>query len=257
MNVLLTNDDGIYAEGIRKAYQYLKDAGHNVYVSAPATEQSGVSHSINYNRPLRVEEIYFNGEFFGYSINGSPADCVKIGYSELYKNVAFDFVISGLNPGENIGRDIYWSGTMAAAAEGTLAKIRSLAVSLILTNKEYRYDTGGKFIVDYIEKIKNISFPKDLYLNINIPNLDYSELNGYKYTNQGDKKYTDGYTEYYDERGKKHYWLKGYGFKSEIYVEEYNKNDDYLVVEEGYVSISPLNIRLTDKEFIEYLTNNA
>lgn len=249
MNILVSNDDGINADGIHILVNSLKSAGHSVYVSAPMKEESGTGHGVTLHRPLRVKEIYGkDGIFFGNAIDGKPTDCIKIGYWGIYKDIKFDLVVSGINNGENLGNDVLYSGTVSAAAEGALLGMKSIAVSLVSPKDNPDYESAAKFVVEYIESIAELKFPANTLLNINIPNIDYDSLKGYKYTIQGDRRYIDNFIERVDPRGNKYYWLGG---EAEEY--EDNPDADFMVVKEGYVSITPINLDLTDKNFLAEL----
>lgn len=247
MNILVSNDDGIHSEGIKELVLALKKAGHNVYVSAPKFEQSGTGHGVTLHRPLRVENYIIDGEVFGVSIDGTPSDCVKLAYWGIYKDVKFDLLISGINKGVNLGSDVLYSGTVSAAAEGALLGIKSIAVSLEYNEKEMNYKHAAVFIKDFITKIGNLPFPRDVLLNVNVPNISADEVKGVKYTCQGDRKYRDDFIERTDPRGNKYYWLGGEVLES---FENKEQNIDFVALKEGYISITPLNLDLTDRSFL-------
>ena len=131
MNILISNDDGIYAEGIKVLVSYLQDAGHTTYVVAPLEEQSGTGHGITLHQPLRVKKVFRDDNLFGYSVSGKPADTIKVALAHLYEEKEIDFIISGINRGANLGTDLFYSGTFAAASEGTFGKKIQL-LSLLL-----------------------------------------------------------------------------------------------------------------------------
>lgn len=248
MKILISNDDGINALGLKTLVRELKLKGHEVLVSAPMKEESGTGHGVTLHRPLRVSEVYENGEFFGYSVDGKPTDCVKIAYWGIYKNEKIDIMISGINNGENLGNDVLYSGTVSAAAEAALLGLKAIAVSLVSPGKDADYSNAAKFVCDYIENIKDIEFPKHTLLNINIPNFKINNIKGYKYTIQGDRSYVDDFIERYDPRGNKYYWLGG-----EAKEYEENPESDFMVVKDGYITITPINLNLTDRHFLDML----
>lgn len=249
MKILVSNDDGIYADGIYALVEQLKSSGHEVYVSAPMKEESGTGHGVTLHRPLRVKEVYDDGEeLFGYAVDGKPTDCVKIAYWGIYKNVKFDIMISGINNGENLGNDVLYSGTVSAAAEAALLGLKSVAVSLVSPGKNPDFKHAARFVAEYIEEIKELEFPRNTLLNINIPNLPYEHIKGYKYTIQGDRRYVDDFIERDDPRGNKYYWLGG-----EAKEYEENPEADFIVEKEGYITITPINLNLTDREFLNAL----
>ncbi len=249
MNILVSNDDGIYAEGIKVLVNTLRKSKYNVYVVAPKKEESGTGHGITLHRPLRVEEVKRGEDFFGYSVDGKPTDCVKLGYWGIYKDIKFDFIISGINRGQNLGNDLLYSGTVSAAAEGAMLGIKSIAISLdIREDKKEFYNTAAEFLLVFLEKIKNVEFPKDSLLNVNVPSLPADKIKGIRYTEQGDRKYRDDFIERIDPRGNKYYWLGG-----EVIESETGGNVDFNIVKEDYISITPINLNLTDKNFLEML----
>ncbi len=249
MNILISNDDGIYAKGIKVLANHLREAGHFVYIIAPLEEQSGTSHGITLHHPLRVKKSYRKGEFFGYSVSGKPADTIKVALSSLYKNIDFDFIISGINHGGNLGTDIHYSGTFAAASEGALWGKRAIAISLFVDSLEPHFDTAGLFITKYLEEIKDIDFPKGSLLNINVPNIPMEEIKGIKYTKQSNRKFKENLIERTDSQGKTYYWLGGAPV-----LGDYVEDSDILAVNDGYISITPTKLDLYNGEFRELLT---
>lgn len=244
MRMLLTNDDGVFSEGIRVLYKYLKNLG-KIYVVVPETEKSATSHSINLSFPLRVNEIKMDN-FSCYIVNGTPVDCVKIGIKKIIKD-KIDFVISGINRGPNLGMDILYSGTVAAAFEGAILGIPSLAIS-IADYKNFKFETAASITVKILEKLKEIKFPQDTILNINIPNKNINEIKGIKITYQSKARFEEKYEKRKDPRGNVYFWLKG-NFK-EI---EGEKESDVEAIKTGYVSITPLHLDLTNFSFLNQL----
>lgn len=248
MNILVSNDDGIHAKGIEVLVKKLRKAGHTTCVAAPLRESSGTGHGVTLHRPLRVIDYYKNNEHFGYAIDGKPSDCVKLGYWGLFEGIKFDFIISGINKGENLGSDVLYSGTVSAASEGALIGIRAIAVSAITRGQAPDYDTAADFLVKYLEDINDVEFPRDSFLNINVPNIGKENIKGYKYTKQGDRKYEDNFIERIDPQGNKYYWLGG-----EAVEYENDPKVDFNIVKSGYISITPINLNLTDENFMDTL----
>ncbi|BDU51008.1 5'/3'-nucleotidase SurE [Haliovirga abyssi] len=248
MNILISNDDGIHAKGIEVLHDCLKEAGHNVYVIAPAKEESGTGHGVTLHRPLRLQKINKNNIHFGYAVDGKPSDCIKLGYWGVFKDKKIDMIISGINRGENLGTDVLYSGTVSAAAEGALSGVRSIAVSLYKPSENPNYETAGKFLVKFLEEIDELEFPKESLLNINVPDLKFEDILGYKYTKQGDRKYIDNFIERDDPRGDKYYWLGG-----EVCETGDDPNYDFNVVKSNYISVTPINLDLTDYKFLSNL----
>jgi 5'-nucleotidase len=248
MNILISNDDGIYAEGIKILANYLEKAGHNVFVVAPSEEQSGTGHGITLHQPLRLKEVERDGKFFGYSVSGKPADTVKVALTHLYDEKEIDFVISGINRGANLGTDLFYSGTFAAASEGTFWGKNAIALSLVVNNTDLYFETAGEFITKYLDEIDGIIFPKGTLLNINVPNLPMEEIKGVKYTRQSNRKFKEKLLERVDSQGNKYFWLGGSPITG-----DHVENSDVQATEEGYISITPVKLNLYDSELEELL----
>jgi len=245
--ILVSNDDGIYSEGIKILVEYFKK-NYKIYVIAPLEEQSGTGHGITLNHPLRVIKTLRDREFFGYSVNGKPADCVKVGINHIYKDIDFDYVIAGINKGANLGTDLYYSGTFAAASEAVFYNKKAIALYLCGNNTKLHFETAGEFIVKYLQKLENLDFPKLSLLNINIPNIPTSKVKGIKYTAQSNKKFKNNFTERIDLQGNKYFWLGGREISGKRV-----KNSDLEAIKDSYISITPVNIDLYSKEFKEKL----
>jgi len=244
---LITNDDGIYAPGIHALVDLLTKYGQ-VFVVAPNQERSGVSHGITVNRPLRIDKVtMFHSVDAAYVIDGTPADCVKLALEALKLDV--DYVISGINAGANLGADIFYSGTVAAAFEGALQNIPSLAISLchLEHNHPPHYDTAVHFLSEILFTVQ-LSCPPSGLLNINIPSLPLEQINGIKITKSSLSRYKNEFEERVDPRGKPYYWMKGVPFQP--YASD---DDDFSAVANHYVSITPLRIDPTDFSAIEQL----
>lgn len=246
MKILLSNDDGIFAKGIEALASTLIEKGHDVYVVAPDENSSGTGHGLTLDKPLRYRKYNLNGKFFGYSVNGKPADCVKLARWEIYRDIEFDFMISGINRGANLGVDLFYSGTFGAASEATLLGIRAISLSLSEPFENGKnYLTAAVFTADFIEKIKNISFPKYRLLNINVPNVKSEEIKGYKFTFQGDRNYKENFDKRFDPKGHEYFWITG-----ENAIESSSSYDsDYSVLKDKYISITPTKLDLTDEIF--------
>ena len=176
---LLTNDDGIFSEGLIALWKYLKKMG-DVCVVVPETERSATAHSINLSTPLRIKEVSLKKGLSAYITDGTPVDCVKIGVKTILKRNP-DFVISGINLGPNLGMDIFYSGTVAAACEGAILGIPSISVS-IAGYKNFKFDDAAKVTIEILKKVIKINFPPDTVLNVNIPNKRKKEIKGIRIT---------------------------------------------------------------------------
>ncbi len=244
MKILLTNDDGIFSEGLKILYENIKKIA-TVYVIVPETERSATSHSINLLNPLRVNEVKID-KFKCWVINGTPVDCVKIGIKELIKD-KIDMVVSGINPGPNLGMDILYSGTVSAAGEGAILGIPSISIS-IADYKNFKFNSAARITLKILKKLEKIEFPKDTILNINIPNKELNEIKGIKITYQSESRFDEKYERRTDPRGNIYFWLKG-SFKEA----KGEKESDVNAVKNGYVSITPINLNLTDYLFLNKL----
>jgi len=168
LRILLTNDDGINAPGLYALYKEMKKHG-KVYIVAPDSEKSAVGHAITLSDPLRVENFYKNGEFYGYAVNGTPSDCVKIAYWAL--EITPDILISGINLGSNTGINIIYSGTVSAATEGMFLNIPSFAISLTtFTNPDFTI--AARFAARLSKIILKHGLPKGTLLNVNVPAVE-------------------------------------------------------------------------------------
>lgn len=245
MNILLSNDDGIHAPGIRAMYKALKEAGHTVTVVAPMNEQSGVSSSVTLIMPLRVRKIE-EPEFKGMAVFGSPADCVKLALSNLLETKP-DLVIAGINAGGNTGVDVIYSGTVAAALEGALSGYPSLAVS---------YDAfrlpdiseQARHAVALAEGIDWSQLPKRRVLNLNYPNCPLSESKGLIVCQPAQAPWEDTYEERKDLRGFPYWWVSGYMSADAVGV-----RSDRGLLNQGHITLSPLRFDFSDSELEQQL----
>ena len=238
MLALLTNDDGIEAKGLKALIKEISKIAQ-VLVVAPDREQSATSHSLTLTRPLRLNKI---GEKI-YSIDGTPTDAVMIAFHKVLKKKP-DILISGINSGPNLGDDVTYSGTVAAAIEGTILGIPSIAVSI--TDYDFdKFDNPAKFVKKLAKYVLKNGLPADTFLNVNIP-PHKRPLNKYKITRLGRRVYKDVVVEKIDPRGKNYFWIAG-----QAIVSEGGKDSDFLAIEKGYISITPLHLDWTNYKTIE------
>jgi 5'-nucleotidase len=232
--ILVSNDDGIRAAGIRALAAALECVGE-VWIVAPDREQSACSHSLSLHRPLRVEQLGPRR----FAIDGTPTDCVNLAINGIMP-VRPDLVVSGINHGANMGDDITYSGTVSAAMEGTLLNVPSLAVSLVW-RQELDFTAAARFAQQLAKSVLEYGLPRDTLLNVNVPSIPAAELRGYQVTRQGKRKYGDAIVEKIDPRGKKYYWIGGedLGFIAA-------EGTDFTAVEGGYISVTPLHMDLTN-----------
>ena len=245
MRILLTNDDGIYAEGILALYDSLKTIAQ-VTMVAPDSERSAVGHGITVADPLRVKEFKRDGKLVGYSTSGTPADCVKLGVSTLMK-LKPDIVVSGINAGPNLGINVLYSGTVSGAMEGAILGIPSLAISLGSWG-DCDYGFAARNSATIVSDLISMNLPPGTLLNVNYPAIDENLIKGRKVTFQSKVAWTDRYDKRTDPGNRTYYWLSGK--PNEI---PYEDGSDARAVGDGFISITPLHFDLTDRKLLEKL----
>ena len=236
MRILLTNDDGIEAAGINVLADFLKNNGHKIHIVAPATEQSATSHSITLHEPLRIIEKGENR----FAVNGSPADCVIMAMKVIMKSKV-DLVISGINGGQNMGEDILYSGTVAAALEAMFMGIPAIALSLASYTNQ-KFSTAAYFMNKMLENNLHKLIAENEVFNINIPNVEIAEVKGIKIAPTGHRRYYDFVKEQSDPRGRKIYWIGG-----DLPVWSKEGESDFKAVSQNYISITPIYPDFTKK----------
>ncbi len=242
MKILLSNDDGVMAEGI-KALTIELSKEHDVYVVAPDRERSAAGHSLTLHTPIRVEEL--ESKFGAKRIwitSGTPGDCVKIGINAILNDDEKpDLIISGINHGPNLGTDILYSGTVSCAMEGAMMGYPSIAVSLASMNSEPElFKNVACFMAKFVHKVKEFNFPQKSILNINVPGLMPEDLAGVAITRLGGKMFTDEYDKRVDPRGKVYYWMAG-----ELIKQCENDDSDINALRWNKVSITPITFEMT------------
>jgi len=243
--VMLTNDDGITSPGLYALYQIFQNH-YEVVVVAPATEMSAVGHAITLSDPLRVFDHYRQGEFYGYAVKGTPADCVKIGYWAILKRKP-DIVISGINIGPNTGINTIYSGTVSAATEGAILNIPSFAISLgTFQNPDFTY--AAKFARKLADRLLREGLPEGVFLNVNVPACREKDIRGVAVTRQGSAQYREEFDKRIDPHGRVYYWLTGQKLNKETSVDY-----DDGAVDRNMVSVTPVHYDLTCYEFIDTL----
>lgn len=209
MNILVSNDDGVFALGIRTLANALAAAGHHVTVVCPDRERSATGHGLTLHRPLRVEEAegVFSPAVEAWACSGTPSDCVKLALDAVLPE-APDFVVSGINHGANLGTDVLYSGTVSAAMEGVLEDIPAIAISLAsFTYKNF--SPAAKFAVKLISQLEKHPLNLPVLLNVNIPPVPAGDIQGAVISRQGIRRYYDQFEKRIDPRGKTYYWLAG------------------------------------------------
>ncbi len=243
MKILLTNDDGIYSEGIQILKKYL-DSIAEVTVIAPDRERSTIGHAMTLRKPLRIRKVKINGDFWGFSLNGTPADCVIVGILEITKDKKPDLIVSGINRGPNLGDDIFYSGTVSAAVEGAMRNVPSLAIS-IAGFEDFKFESAALFSQKIAFNLLKNNLPSNLVLNINFPNIDYEEIKGIRITRHGKRVYQDEVKIIHDPQGTTHYWLGG-----ELPEGSIEPDTDVEAIHNNMVSITPLSLNLTNYQMI-------
>jgi len=245
MKVLITNDDGIYAEGLWALYRtFIKK--HSVTVVAPDRERSAVSHAITLHQPLRAKRVNLDGGFPGYAVNGTPADCIKLGVLEIL-GCKPDVVISGINPGANVGVNVNYSGTVAAAKEASLYGVSAIAVS-IQGFETKNLDEAAIFIEKLTEKVVAKGLPFGTFLNVNLPGISVEKVAGVRISRQGTDISTEFFEKRVDPRNRIYYW-QGY----DTNPSGYNQDTDGAALCDKYISITPIKCDMTDYSVIEEL----
>ena len=236
MNLLITNDDGIESEGIAALVRVLQP-NHNVTVVAPNGERSGVGHAISLTEMIRAEECTRFPGIEAVRITGTPADCVKFGVLEVMHH-GVDLVISGINRGQNLGTDVYYSGTVSAAMEAHIMGLPSLAVS-VTDWQATNFDVAANFVADFLNQ--HTPTGRTTW-NINIPNVEKVDIQGVRYTPLGEHIYSDGYEKRLDPLGRSYYWLTGKPLDSARNPEDC----DVVWNRRGYITVTPLLADFTD-----------
>ncbi|XGB43994.1 MAG: 5'/3'-nucleotidase SurE [Nodosilinea sp. LVE1205-7] len=257
MNILISNDDGIFALGIRTLATTLAAAGHQVTVVCPDRERSATGHGLTLHKPIRAEAIeeVFRGDIRAWSCSGTPSDCVKLALGALM-DAPPDVVVSGINHGANLGTDVLYSGTVSAAMEGAIEGIPAIAVSLTsFTQRSFL--PAATFIRELLASHDWFPLSSALLLNVNVPALAMADIKGIKVTRQGVRRYFDQFEQRLDPRGKTYYWLAGevledqqevslhQGWPTELKQIIREFCTDVQAIHEGYISITPLQYNLT------------
>ena len=241
--ILITNDDGIHSPGLQVLASALRPLAHCVIV-APDRDNSAVSHSLTMNRPLKVTRVQEDL----YSLDGTPTDCVAIGLKKILEHPP-DLLVSGINPGPNLGDDIAYSGTVSAAVEGTMYGIPSLAVSLAGTHP-YDFTAAGEVAAWLAAIIMKKGLPENTLLNANVPAVE--TILGVKVTRQGRRLWKNAIQETFDPWGRKHYWIGG-GTPNLDPGEDTDAN----AISAGYISVTPIHLDLTNHAGLDYLKSTC
>lgn len=243
MKILITNDDGIHAQGIQTLAQELSKIA-DLYLAAPDRERSGTGHSITVFDPIKVVKTTFPGINQAWIVSGTPVDCVKIAIARLIEE-KIDLVISGINHGSNLGSDVLYSGTVSAAAEAIIMGCPSLAISLNSDQRESDFGFAAQLTRQLVTALMYWGIEPKTLVNINIPAVERSQIKGIKICKLGLRNYDNLFEERQDPRGNTYYWLGG-----GLLQEEQDQDSDVYAVEHGYVSVTPINLDLTNYPLI-------
>jgi 5'-nucleotidase len=234
MRILLTNDDGVHAPALEALSREFASLGE-VVVVVPDRDQSATSHSLTLHRPLRIREVKPGW----HSVDGTPTDCVLIAYHGLLEHRP-DLVVSGVNHGPNMGEDVFYSGTVAAAIEGAMQGSPAIAASLV-TREPSDFADAARFVRRLAEEAMRRGFGGKKVINVNLPHRPWSEIQGVRLTRLGTRVYSDTLIEKVDPRGRPYYWIGG---RDPVW--ESHEGTDFQAVHAGFVSVTPLSLDLTD-----------
>jgi 5'-nucleotidase len=245
-HILLTNDDGIDANGLYALYKELKKLGE-VTVVAPHVERSAVGHAITISEPIRVLEFNRVDKFHGYAVLGTPADCVKIAIKKIMARKP-DVVVSGINHGSNTATNILYSGTVSAATEGIIMGVPSLAASLTSFDLKSDMSLAAEFTARMVARVLEKGLPPDTLLNINVPSCKKSDVKGVMVTRQGKGRYEEYFEQRTDLSGRAYYWLTG----KKMNLDTEDDVDD-VAVSKNQISVTPVHIDMTNYRMLEVL----
>ena len=245
MHVLIANDDGLYAPGIRLLSEQLAEYSDQVTVVAPDRDRSGASNSLTLDRPIRVEEVD-DGVF---KVFGTPTDCVHIAITGLLGDEP-DMVVSGINAGANMGDDVLYSGTVAAAMEGRFLGLPAMAVSLVYGQAGPRYyETAARAASRLMHRLITEPLPADTILNVNVPDLPWEEIRGFETTRLGHRHRSEDVIPLNDPRGRQFYWIGPPGGEHDN-----GPGTDFNAVRQGFVSVTPIHVDLTRYQALEQIS---
>ena len=249
MKLLISNDDGIFALGIRTLANTLAEAGHDVTVVCPDRERSATGHGLTLHDPIRAEvvESIFHPSVKAWSCSGTPSDCVKLALGALLDRPP-DFVLSGINHGSNLGTDVLYSGTVSAAMEGVIEGIPSIAISLTsFTCQDFQ--PAATFAKKLLTHLAKQPLSEQMLLNVNVPPVKWEEISGVAITRQGIRRYFDTFQKRVDPRGKTYYWLAGEAVEEVEQPEHLHLppeiETDVQAIRKNYITVTPLQYNLT------------
>lgn len=235
--ILLCNDDGVHAPGLAVLERAAHGLSKDVWVVAPQSEQSGASHSLTLHRPLRLHKLGPRR----FAVDGTPTDSVLLAINRILADHKPDLVLSGVNRGGNLGEDVTYSGTIAAAMEATLLGVPAIALSLVSESEETaRWATAEKYLPQVVRKLTKAGWPENVFINVNFPDVAASKVSGVRVTRQGRRKLGDELIERRDPRGRRYFWVGA------VRTEEATKRGtDLAAINARAISVTPLYLYLT------------
>ena len=243
MHLLISNDDGITARGIQVLSGRMSLLG-KVTIVAPDQNRSGASNSLTLESPVRIREIGKRT----FSVSGTPTDCVHIALTGLLKKDP-DMVVSGINAGANLGDDVIYSGTVAAAMEGRFLGLPAIAVSLVFTERPENYSTAADAVASLVERLRKDPLPADTILNVNVPDLPMQEIKGFEVTRLGHRHRAEPVVKTIDPRGRPMYWIGPAGPGQDA-----GPGTDFDAIRRGYISITPIHVDLTRYQALDQIS---
>lgn len=246
MRILVSNDDGVDAPGIRILAEGLRAAGHEVVVVAPDRDRSGASNSLTLDLPIRIKRL----DEYTWSVAGTPTDCVHLALTGVLE-VEPDIVVSGINNSANLGDDVIYSGTVSAAMEGRFLGLPAVAVSLVTADHKARnFETAARAAVEIVARLKSDPLPADTILNVNVPDLPWHELAGFEVTRLGNRHRSEACMPQQDPRGATVYWIGPAGQEQDA-----GAGTDFHAVRTGFIAITPIHVDLTRYQALEKVSS--
>lgn len=246
MRILVSNDDGVDAPGIRILAAGLREAGHEVLMVAPDRDRSGASNSLTLDMPIRV----VRHDEHTWRVHGTPTDCVHVAITGMLEQEP-DIVVSGINNTANLGDDVIYSGTVAAAMEGRFLGLPAVAMSLVTADhKGKHYETAARAAVEIVARLRADPLPADTILNVNVPDLPWSEIAGFEVTRLGNRHRAEACTQQEDPRGRQWWWIGAAGAEQDA-----GPGTDFDAVRRGCISITPIHVDLTRYQALDHVAS--
>ena len=249
MRVLVSNDDGVDAPGIHALAKGLRDAGHDVVMVAPDRDRSGASNSLTLDAPIRVVRL----DARTWKVYGTPTDCVHVAITGMLETLGLepDIVVSGINNTANLGDDVIYSGTVAAAMEGRFLGLPAVAASLVTSDhKGLHYETAARAAVEIIARLRTDPLPANTILNVNVPDLPWTQVRGFETSRLGNRHRAEPCTPQQDPRGREWWWIGAAGEEQDA-----GPGTDFHAVRRGYIAISPIHVDLTRYQALEQVAS--